>query len=139
MEELAKKCQKEGWFLRISMEWVKTLYLQGKSNNNEQNKPKNYALCLKPLDQMYRSNNPESQSPQQSSLVDTYLRQEVLNRVLQGNMAKEARLDIFPGPMAMQLCRRDLNLLSVRVSINTLIITHLNNCVAKRLLDYREK
>lgn len=104
MEELAKKCQQQGWFLKVNSQWTKALYA-----HNTQGSMK-YDMCFQALRSMMM--------PEQTSFVDNvsaaevYLRRQVLKHVLGDDYKQDMKKDVFPGPMAMQLCRRDLRLLS---------------------------
>jgi hypothetical protein len=128
MEELATKTSREKWFLRINKNWIQTVHNHHQRNNQQRsNETRNYAQCLSALKNMY---NPQQQQQQSSpQQCDSYLRTLVLNHVFDDNLPKETKIEIFPGPMANQLCRRDLHLLQVCYYYLFVIRLLLTHCV----------
>ncbi len=141
MEELAKKYSQHGWFLRINRDWINSLYGDDKnysrclialdmmyrnasssdngggggggggghySNNNHGNSSIDYFLREKVHSVVQDASSSSSQS--QSSL---YHNHNSAATTMITPSKKPVRLDVFPGPMATQLCRRHLPLLSV--------------------------
>jgi hypothetical protein len=109
--------EKNKHFFRINHEWVDALYL----GKNQYTPAQRWKKALMALSKMM-SKPAESQ---QDESVDNYLREFVYKHVLDKKYNKDSvsrRLDVFPGPMAMQLCRKDLSLL--RVSNNSCKMTN---------------
>jgi len=74
---------------------------------------KNYAYSLIALDQMYKNGSVAPENGTGIHSIDYIMREMVQSWVLGHNTtAKKTPLDVFPGPMATQLCRRHLPFLS---------------------------